>query len=70
MGALAATGLHGSVLEGIILGAISALLGTSLGFHLRQWLVKERGFPALPVAVVEDVVAIGLSFLAMGIVTG
>ncbi len=70
VGALAATGLHGSVLEGIILGAISALLGTSLGFHLRQWLVKERGFPALPVAVVEDVVAIGLSFLAMGIVTG
>ncbi len=70
VGALAATGLHGSVLEGIFLGAVSALLGTFLSFHLRQWLVKEKGFPALPTAVLEDIVAIGLSVLAMGIITG
>jgi len=70
VGAIAATGLHGSIIEGVVLGVISALAGAFLGFHLRQHLVKDRGFADLPVALVEDALAIGLSVLAMGIVTG
>jgi uncharacterized membrane protein len=69
-GALAATGLQGSVIEGIFLGALSAFAGAFLGFHLRHWLVQDQGFPAMAVALVEDCVAIGLSVLAMGIITG
>lgn len=70
VGALAATGLHGSTLEGGFLGAISALAGTFVGFHLRQRLVGETGLSDLPIALGEDVLALGLSFLAAGIVTG
>ena len=70
VGALAATGLHGSAIEGGFLGAVSALAGTFVGFHLRQRLVRESGLSDLPVALGEDVLALGLSFLAAGIVTG
>ncbi len=70
VGALAATGLHGSAIEGGLLGAVSALAGTFLGFNLRQRLTSKNGMADLPVALGEDVLAIGLSFLAAGIVTG
>lgn len=70
IGAICATGLHGSAVEGILLGTISAFAGTFLGFHLRHWLVKDQGFPDLPVAIFEDAIVIALSIFAMGIVTG
>jgi len=70
VGAIAATSLHGSAVEGIFLGSISSIAGAFLGFHLRQYLVKERGVPDLSVALSEDILAIGLSIIAMGIVTG
>ena len=70
VGAIAATGLHGSAIEGIFLGAVSALAGAFLGFHIRQHLVKVNGFNDLHVALVEDILVIGGSVLAMGIVTG
>jgi uncharacterized membrane protein len=70
VGAIAATGLHGAAIEGIVLGSLSALAGSFLGFHLRQHLVKDSGYPDFGVALVEDALAILLSILAMGIVTG
>ena len=70
VGAIAATGLHGSALEGALLGGLSAVAGAYLSFQLRQWLVKEKGYSDLPVALFEDGLAIGLSVLAMGVVTG
>ena len=70
IGAIAATGLHGSAIEGILLGTISAFAGTFLSFHLRHWLVKDQGFPDLAVALFEDGLVIALSVFAMGIVTG
>ena len=70
VGAIAATALHGSLIEGVVLGAISAVAGAFLGFHLRHFLVKERGLSDLFVALTEDVLTIGLAVLAMGIVTG
>ena len=70
VGALAATGLTGSALEGILLGGISALAGTWLGFLLRRWMVKDSGYRDAYVALVEDAIAVGFSILAMGVVTG
>ena len=70
VGAIAATGLHGSLLEGILLGLIGALAGTFLGFRLRTGLVSHLGAPDLPVALAEDAFAVIVSVFAMGIVTG
>ncbi|QHN01969.1 DUF4126 family protein [Granulicella sp. WH15] len=70
VGALAATGLSGSAVEGTILGAISAIAGAFLGFHLRHWMVHTQGFRDFAVALVEDAIAIGFAILALGIVTG
>ena len=70
VGALAATGLHGSAIEGAFLGSISALAGAFVGFYCRRALTQEQGFPDLAVAIGEDVITISLSILAMGIITG
>ena len=70
VGAICATGLHGAAFEGVILGAIGAVFGAFLGFHFRQWLTKTKGLPDLPIALAEDVFAVGVSIIAMGIVTG
>jgi uncharacterized membrane protein len=70
VGSLAATGLHGSVIEGALLGSISAFAGTFVGFHLRRYMVVENDVQDVWVALAEDALAIGLAVIAMGIVTG
>ena len=70
VGALAATGLQGSAIEGIFLGVINALLGTFLTFHLRHWLTHQQGIRDYWVAIAEDCIVLGSSILAMGIITG
>ncbi len=68
VGAIAATNLHGSAIEGAFLGGISAIAGAFIGFHVRQHLVTRHGCMDFPVALSEDVLAIGLSTLAMFII--
>jgi uncharacterized membrane protein len=70
VGAIAARGLHGSVPEGVILGALGALVGTFVGYHLRRDIVKSTGWKDLPVAIVEDAFAILASVFALGVITG
>ena len=70
VGALCATGLHGSAPEGILFGAVSALAGTFVTYHIRKHLVEKSGFKDLYVALTEDVIVVGLSILMLGIVTG
>ena len=70
VGAICATALHGSIIEGVLLSSVSALLWTFLSYHVRHWLVHDKKLPDLPIALAEDVFAIGLSFIAMGIITG
>ena len=70
VGAICAVSLHGSEVEGVLLGALCALAGAFVGFHIRQHLVRDRGYKDVAVAVTEDAIAIGLSLFAMGIVTG
>jgi len=70
VGALVATGLKGSALEGILLSVIGALIGAFGGYNIRRHLTHVNHWPDLPVALIEDGVTLVLSFFALGIATG
>jgi uncharacterized membrane protein len=70
VGAIAATGMDGSTIEGVILGALGALVGAFVGYQCRKHLVEWSGRPDWNVAVLEDMSAVLLSIFAMGIITG
>ncbi len=69
VGAIAATALKGAALEGIILGALGALLGTFVGYHLRRDLVQRTGAPDGVIAVCEDSLAVVMAIFALRIIT-
>ncbi|MBB5057216.1 putative membrane protein [Granulicella aggregans] len=70
VGAIAATAMEGSVIEGVILGSLGALVGAFVGYHVRKHVVEQSGRPDWNVALLEDVSALLLSILALGIITG
>ena len=70
VGAIAATGVNGSTIEGGFLGAVSALVGTFVGYTIRREIVTRFGWKDLWVALCEDGIVIGLSILALGVITG
>ena len=70
VGALVATGLKGSAVEGIVLGVLGALLGAFAGYRIRHHLTVIKGWRDLPVALAEDGLTLVLSFFALGVVTG
>lgn len=70
VGAIVAVGLNGSEFEGAILGVGGALVGAFGGYLFRREIVVKSQGKDWPVAVVEDLMTIGFSVLAMGIVTG
>jgi len=43
-------------------GGLGGLAGAFAGYHLRRWLTVGRGLPDLPIALLEDAIAIGLGF--------
>lgn len=45
---------------GALAGALGAVGGTFAAFHLRKRLTKSVGLPDLPIALVEDALAVGL----------
>lgn len=69
VGAIAATSMNGSTIEGVILGVLGALVGAFLGYQVRKYLVERSGRPDWNVALLEDVTTIVLSILALGIIT-
>lgn len=69
VGAIAATAMEGSAIEGIILGALGALAGAFLGFQIRKALVERTGWPDWNVALLEDLAALLFSVFALGIIT-
>ena len=50
---------HQSIALGAILGGLGAIASAFAGYRIRQSLVKDFGFPDLPIAVTEDIIAIG-----------
>jgi uncharacterized membrane protein len=65
VGTIVVTSLHLPLIAGFALGAISAIVGAFLGFHLRRFLTVGRGLPDFPIALAEDAVTIGLSVAAL-----
>jgi uncharacterized membrane protein len=59
--ALGASG--GSLAVGLLAGAMGAVAGTLGGYEFRTRLVKATGGRDLPIALLEDVIAIGAAFL-------
>jgi len=47
------------IVAGIVAGGIGALIGSFAGYHVRRAITVRGGVPALPVALLEDLVAIG-----------
>jgi uncharacterized membrane protein len=46
-------------LPGTLLGGIGGVAGAFAGYHARRWLTVGNGVPDLPIALIEDVIAVG-----------
>ncbi len=42
-----------------LLGGVGAVIGSYAGYHARRWLTADKGLPDLPIALLEDLVAVG-----------
>jgi uncharacterized membrane protein len=64
MGALcgAALGAPGAALVGLLAGALGSVAGTLAGYEFRSRLVKATGGKDLPIALLEDAIAICAAF--------
>jgi uncharacterized membrane protein len=69
VGAIAATAMRGSGVEGVLLGMAGAALGTFAGFMFRRELVAKIGCPDWMVAVAEDLFTVICAVFAMHVVT-
>ena len=58
-GALCGAALGGGSLGGAIAGALGAVAGTLGGYEFRMRLVKATGGRDFPIALLEDVIAVG-----------
>jgi len=64
-GAVAAIAMQGSPIVAGLAGAIGGLAGSFGGYAVRRGLTVDRKLPDLPVALAEDLVAIGLALFAV-----
>jgi uncharacterized membrane protein len=58
-GAALCTAASASVVIGAILGGAGGLVGAFAGYQARAGLVKKSGWPALVIALLEDLIAVG-----------
>jgi uncharacterized membrane protein len=70
IGSIVATALDGPEIEGVILAVSGTMVGAFGGYLVRRDIVQRLGCKDWPVALVEDLSAIGCAVLAMGIITG
>jgi uncharacterized membrane protein len=54
---------EGALVGGLLAGALGGVAGTLGGYEFRSRLVKATGGKDLPIALVEDVIAICAAFL-------
>jgi uncharacterized membrane protein len=64
-GAALAVGLGGSLAVGAVAGGFGAVAGTLGGYRARTGLVRALRVPDFPVALVEDLVAVGTALLVV-----
>jgi uncharacterized membrane protein len=64
-GAALAMGVGGSAALGVAAGALGAVVGTLGGYRARTGLVRALGVPDFPVALAEDLVAVGIALLVV-----
>ena len=64
-GTVAGIALQGSPIVGGLVGAIGGLAGAFGGYAVRRGLTADRKLPDVPVALLEDVVAIALAVFAV-----
>lgn len=57
-GAALSVGAGGTLVTGLLAGVVGAAIGTFAGYHMRHALVTQLRVPDLPVAVMEDLLAI------------
>jgi len=62
-GAAVFVSAHQPLALGLFLGVLGALAGAFEGHRLRRRLTKERGFPDFPIALIEDIAAVGGALL-------
>jgi uncharacterized membrane protein len=64
-GAALTAGLGGSFAAGAVAGGVGAVVGTLGGYRARTGVVRALGVPDLPIALVEDVIAVGTALLVV-----
>lgn len=64
-GAALAVGLGASLAAGAVAGGLGAVAGTRGGYQARTRLVRALSVPDFPVALAEDVVAVGTALLVV-----
>jgi len=64
-GAVVALAGSASALPGALIGALGGLAGSFGGHAVRRALTVDRKLPDLPIALLEDLAAIGLAVLAV-----
>src|SRR4051812_41743369 len=59
----------GAIITGAIIGLAGAIIGTLVGYYSRRAIVAKGRISDLPVAIVEDIlaVALGLSFMYLAV---
>ncbi len=69
VGAIVATGLQGSLVIGIVLGVIGAVIGAFGGYNVRQFLVGKKQCRDWPVALLEDFCVVLITVFALRLAT-
>jgi uncharacterized membrane protein len=64
-GAVLCTAARQSVAAGVVIGGFAGFAGAFAGYRARRHLTLDRRLPDFPVAIAEDLCAIGLTILAV-----
>jgi uncharacterized membrane protein len=64
-GAVVCAAARQSLATGAVIGGLAGLAGAFAGYRARRYLTLDRHLPAFPVAIAEDLCAIGLTALAV-----
>jgi uncharacterized membrane protein len=59
-GAVASSAAGMGIVIGLVVGLVGGMIGTFGGYYLRKACVRKTSFGDLPIAIVEDIIAIGL----------